>query len=482
MKATEHLNIANDLPLRIRSDHLKFLETCRLPVVVLYWIKSLNSCFCMFAQGYIWDTLNKENSEWRTQKSVTIHFPTDSKLTVDKLMAIAVDGYLRIVQNQMKSGLSEKEAYYWLDGIPKSDNRELKEMAYDALKLIQEEHFSEAIDALSHILRVCTISPTEKMSILMNTGVAYYLLGDYADALELFNAVIEVSESANAEDKQEGLLIVHCNIGLVYSFLGYPDKAIAELTPLISRLQNSEYKVVEGSVLNTIGLAYKNKGMLNESIKYLNSAATSFQNANYISGVATSLNNKGLVYLLRREYDEAEDIFIKAMNIYEKLGSTLGVANAVGNLGLVYRHKHDYDKALEYINKSLEIHKKLNSKQYEANELGSIGLVHLEKGDFALALDYFNQALKLHREIGDRNGVANSLNNLGYLQMKKWDPSGAIEYYYKALAIYQGSGSKLAQINTLNNLIDAYRCRDEFDKARLCYERITKLCTELGIM
>ncbi len=481
LKATERLILPNNVPLKVESDHLKFFETCHLPVVVLYWVKSLESCFCMFVQGFIWDNLNQENPEWKEQKSVTIHFPPDSELNLEKLKTIAVDGYLKIVQNEMKRGLSGKEAFYWLDGIPKSDNRQLKEMVYDTLKFLQEEHFIEAIEAFSHILRVCTVSPTEKMSILNNMGTAYYFLCNYTEALKYFNAAIEVSEKTNEEDKKEGLLVAHSNIGLVYSMTGYPDLALLELKPLIKTYQDSEYKLIEGILLNSIGLAYQDKGMLNESLKYLKDAATSFRNANYVSGVATSLNNIGLIYIFIKNYDYAEDLFTQALNIYEGIDFTLGIANAVGNLGMIYNHKNNYDKALEYLNRALRIHRELKTRKYEANELGSIGLVYLGKGDFPLAYDYLNQALQVHREIGDRNGIAHNLNNLGYLQMKEWNPSGAIDYYLQAIKIYQESGNKLAEINTLNNLKDAYIFQDKFDKAKQCYDKIIKLSAELGM-
>ena len=64
-------------------------------------------------------------------------------------------------------------ATYWLDGIPKSDDQELKELTLKGLLYAQGDEYPAAIEEFENILRVCTVSPTQRMSILLNLAVCY---------------------------------------------------------------------------------------------------------------------------------------------------------------------------------------------------------------------------------------------------------------------------------------------------------------------
>ncbi len=59
--------------------------------------------------------------------------------------------------------LSIKKVRFWVDGIPKSDDKELKEHYLKALLLCRNEKYEDAIKEFENILRTCIISPTEKM-------------------------------------------------------------------------------------------------------------------------------------------------------------------------------------------------------------------------------------------------------------------------------------------------------------------------------
>ena len=57
---------------------------------------------------------------------------------------------------------------------PRSDDEELKERTLKALLYSLSEMHAAAITELETALRVCVLSPTEKMSVLLNLGNAYY--------------------------------------------------------------------------------------------------------------------------------------------------------------------------------------------------------------------------------------------------------------------------------------------------------------------
>jgi hypothetical protein len=81
LKATEKLKPnQKSISYNFETKHLKYWEGCHLPVIVLYWIKSMNEFYYLFAQRYIKEMLSPDKPEWRNQKTVSVAFPLESKV------------------------------------------------------------------------------------------------------------------------------------------------------------------------------------------------------------------------------------------------------------------------------------------------------------------------------------------------------------------------------------------------------------------
>ena len=129
------------------------------------------------------------------------------------------------------------KATYWVDGIPKSDDKELKEHYLKALLLCRNDKYEDAIKEFENILRICIISPTEKMSILLNLGNAYYSLSQNDKALENYNASLRVTEKVGKKTALEGKAAALGNIGLIYSDKGDLDNALKYLKKALKVLE-----------------------------------------------------------------------------------------------------------------------------------------------------------------------------------------------------------------------------------------------------
>ncbi|MGC1120327.1 MAG: tetratricopeptide repeat protein [Candidatus Methanofastidiosia archaeon] len=98
LKATESMK--GKVSYKMRTDYLKYYEGCPLPVVILYWTKSENNFYYIFAQEYIDKILSKNNPDWRRQKTVTIIF--DSKLeNIEELKSTATEGYYYVIKQRL---------------------------------------------------------------------------------------------------------------------------------------------------------------------------------------------------------------------------------------------------------------------------------------------------------------------------------------------------------------------------------------------
>lgn len=214
----------------IETKYLEHYERCRLPVIILLWVKCSNSFYYLFAQRYILEKLSVKRPDWRAQKTNTIEFSSDSKLeNIAALDSIATEGYLYIIQQELSIKPETRTAIYWLDGIPKSDDKELKDLTLEALLHIRNERHNDAISVFENIMRVCTTSPTEKMSILLNLGNAHYHLGQLDKAFNAYKTILRLAKKATGWDALEGGAAALGNIGLIYLDKGDLDKALKHL-------------------------------------------------------------------------------------------------------------------------------------------------------------------------------------------------------------------------------------------------------------
>ena len=125
LKATEKLeNRRPPIYYSFKTKHLKYYEDSPIPIVIILWDKSGNQFYYLFAQQYIWEVLTSEDPLWREKKTKNISFSDNSRLeNSDILKSIAKDGILYIFQKRIIGNYEPGSAIYWLDGIPKSDNK-----------------------------------------------------------------------------------------------------------------------------------------------------------------------------------------------------------------------------------------------------------------------------------------------------------------------------------------------------------------------
>jgi tetratricopeptide (TPR) repeat protein len=337
LKATESLmRTQKKITYNAETEHLKFWETERLPVLILYYIKSSNTFYYLFAQRYIRENLPVENPNWRKQKYATIKFPLDSKLDdIKNLKSVASEGYFYVAQQQLNQKPETKSATYWLDGIPKSDDEELKQRTLKALSFAIGNKHPSAIREYDKILKELTISPSQRMSVLVNLGNAYYSISENDRALDNYKSMLELAKKVSQKDALEGKAAALGNIGLIYLDKEELAEALKYLKKALKIDKEIGHKKGEASSLGNIGLVYRDKGELAEALKYNKEALDINKEIGYKQGEASALGNIGLIYLDKEELAEALKYLKEALRILDKHNLVYGrdvIQNAINSI------------------------------------------------------------------------------------------------------------------------------------------------------
>lgn len=462
IKATEILK--ENISYQMETKYLKYYEKCTLPVLILYWIKEENCFYYLFAQKYIYEELSVIKPKWKEQKSLVLKF--DLKLsTLDPLHLISSNGQLYIMQKKIQDSLNPNTAYYWFQGNLKSDNELYINYLTKGLAFMLDYNYKNALEIYDTIFRECTISPKERISVLLNMGVAYCELSEYENALRNFQSILNISEHLEEKDKLNYTSCALGNIGLICRIKG--DLKSALMYQKESFEIHQKLDCIEGmaSALGNIGLIHYDINDFTQALKYFEQTLKINKDIDCLKGIAGSLGNIGLVYYDKGDFDNALKFHRESLENYKKSEYKLGEALALGNIGLAYFAKKDYEKALKYHISSLKINHKVGNKQGLASDYGNIASVYLEKYELDKALKYLQKALKLINNIGFVQGKADVLGNLGNVYFLKDDLNKALNYHQEALNLHKKIGFKIGIALDYLNIGQIYKKKGEFNEA-----------------
>jgi tetratricopeptide (TPR) repeat protein len=434
LKATNKRFPDNKVTYQISTDHLIYYESCRLPIVILYYLKPQNRFYYLFAQRYIRDILSKQDPAWRKKKTTTLYF--SQVLTEPKtLKSIATDGYLELYPEELRRKFGEMSPIYFVDGIPNSDDEVLKSRIAKGLSYINNEQYKKAITEFKNILEVCTLAPAQRIAVYINLGNASHTTGNNQEAIKYYQLILDLKDKVNEQEQNEIEAIALGNLGLVYSVQGNLNKAEQYQQESLKLHRELGYKQGKANAFGNLGLVYFDQGNLKKAEQYLKEALKLHRELGYKQGKANAFGNLGIIYRVQKKRKKAEQYLKEALKLHRELGNKQGEANQLVNLGITYCVQGNLKKAELIIQDAIKLHRELGYKQGEANALCNLGPVYRAQGNLKKAKQYYQEALKLHRELGDKQGEATDLGNLGLVYRDQGNLKKAMNYLQQAVII-----------------------------------------------
>ena len=293
-------------------------------------------------------------------------------------------------------------------------------------------------------------------------------------ALDVWKATLQLWREAGNTQQE----IVTLNwMGLAYRELGEFQQALSLYNQLLPKTEGSGQ--TQASVLLSLAQVHTKLSNYQEALDMYNRALEMWRSLEYKTGEAATLNNLAVVYTELGEYDLALETYTRALDIVKPSGNTKAIAAALNNIGGTYSNKENYAQALLRYQEALALWEEKDNLKGRASTLNNIGFVYgqLEEPDNALAT-YVN-ALPLWEKLDDRAGVASTLNNLGYVYSQQGNPELALEYYNRALPLRKEVGDRPREALTLYRIAQAHRQQDDLDLAQTAIEQALTIIEDL---
>jgi len=224
--------------------------------------------------------------------------------------------------------------------------------------------YSEAVESFKQAIR---INP-DYAEAHYNLGVAYYKLGRYSEAVEAYKQAIRINP-----DYAEA----HYNLGVAYGVLGRHSEAVEAFKQAI-RI-NPDYAEAHCN----LGVSYGKLGRYSEAVEAYKQAIRI--NPDY----AEAHNNLGATYCELVRYSEAVEPFKQAIRINPDFSKAhLGLGVAYGELGR-------YSEAVEAYKHAIRINPNLAEAHYY------LGVAYGELGRYSEAVEAYKHAIRINPDYAD---------------------------------------------------------------------------------
>lgn len=272
---------------------------------------------------------------------------------------------------------------------------------------------------------------------LKNTGLGYYYLGDYVEAVTIWQEALKIFE--RIEDKV-GVANILSNIGAIYFTEGDYQKALEYLLQSLKVAEETKDTLRMITALGNIGAAYNDRDATHEkALEYSKRAlelAEAVKNPSFQinNAKATSAVNIGEVYLNRKESEEALKYYNKALETMEEPDGRIFVMVSIAK---AYRQMGNHEEAMAILKDALKLSQEYNLVLNESYAVLTMAQVYADLGQKDKAIGYHKMAVKKSEEINAIKELEDAYLGLQRLYSEMEDFDSAYKYQAKLLDIKQ---------------------------------------------
>lgn len=200
--------------------------------------------------------------------------------------------------------------------------------------------------------------PSAECEAMAWSGVAYYVLAEYDQAMPLF---VEARRLATISKNHNGLATALNGMGLIYQTQHLYEKAIVYHKESMRHARaGNNYERVTANYFN-IGLAYDELALYDSALHYLATSQRLSTDNNLHRLMLMTLNRMAKVYFHKRNYNKADSLYQAALRYreindnWERCFSWAGLAEVNGAL-------RRYTAGIEYGLKSMALAQQMHAK------------------------------------------------------------------------------------------------------------------------
>jgi len=241
----------------------------------------------------------------------------------------------------------------------------------------------------------------------------------------------------------------------------------------------------EGGTTVNIGIVYSKLGYYDKALECYTKALLLFDEIGELSYKGNVTYSIGKIYSVFNDITKALYYYKSSLRIHQETGDKYGAAIVTSAIGISYQKLNLYDEALEYYNLALAAFQEQGAKSHVANVIGNIGAMYSEIGLYDKALEFLYQALSIHKELNETYSLAHVTGNIGIIYSRIdyefYDAGKAESHLLNAMTISEGLGLKELLVMQYKSLADFYEHEKRWEDAYIHFKKLIEVKNELNI-
>jgi len=285
------------------------------------------------------------------------------------------------------------------------------------------------------------LPPDEQVPVLLRLGRVYELVGEWAQAAEIYGRGLETAGSLGDQAATARCLAAAGELDRKQGRFEAAAQRFEQALELFNQLGDEEGA---GQVYHYLGtLAAQQGDYAAASERYLRSLEIRRRLQDEFQ-TAALLSNLGIVARFQGDYPRARQLHEESLALRRKLGDRWAIAVSLNNLGNVVLDQGDLEEARLRLEEALALMREVGARYYIANSLNNLGNVVRALGDYPRAAALYRESLLLNRELGDGWQLAYVLEDIGVLAALRGDPGRALRLVEAAAALRERIGAPLS--------------------------------------
>ncbi len=282
--------------------------------------------------------------------------------------------------------------------------------------------FNTIVNAQLYIDSLQTMLPAaigeEKVEILKELAIEYYLISEFPTALDYFEKGIDLAMKTGDENR---LAVLYYNRALLYKDVTDYEKAVEQVLKVLELFQKTGNEIGEAAVYNVLGAINAEQSSYEPALEYFQKCKMQNEKIGHDRGVASALINIGSIHHEEGDLDKALNCFQQALKVDKDTVDTAVRIAALSNVGIIYQNKGQDEKAMNYFQKALDFTNKSGNALASIEPLTNLGMSFKNLKQFAQGEDVMLKALRLAEELGAQDLVLNANEALSELYAAKGD-------------------------------------------------------------
>jgi tetratricopeptide (TPR) repeat protein len=228
---------------------------------------------------------------------------------------------------------------------------------------------------------------------------------------------------------------------------GHLEKARLHYSKALWEFQQSEEKVMAGTVLMNLGIVHNIMGDWQKAIEFYHSALPYFQSAGDPRRISEVHHNLGMSQISRCDYSEALHEFEKGLSLSTKLHDPRLVGLTQLGKAVTFFKIQDLSCALAFCSLALKQFEKTNDRLSVADSYKIKGMILREMKQYDLAETHFQTSLRINDERGNQLNLGETYYELGILKQKQRQGAEAKSAFEQAFRLFErvSARSKFAE-------------------------------------